>query len=424
MRKSYKIKKALEGLTEDPWRKGNSFSHDMEVVHKILFHPYSSDRACAEALANWLQRAETPPGQPCLFGRIAAARNSKNPDKGQDAIHYCFLYHDDLRESDQDIHERIKDAVLTWKRRALDPARSKTAHGFMLCAISERIVWAAPDSNLLALGKELEKLWGCPIEDGLTKETLYLRNPDDGTYVRFTFTVDFFAAQGDKRWWHDHRIPGGIAFTANSIGHMFRHRQWYRRMKPDQIEWIVRTAMQTIDEAADVGFGVASRLIALSSSGPVAGAQCPFKDLGALPKELQGKDWSRYSGWHHSDHCIRSDFFGPGADVPDSLREKPAWYQDFGYLYDANNSEHARFVTGEPCTQREVDEKLGRREEWPTNYEPVGKRLVHLDAADDALEQRMAEAQLEIEGYLNETRKWALSEAECVNIDGSGDVTE
>lgn len=408
-RKTYKVKEALDGLVEDPWRKANSFSSDMEVVHKILFHSFSSDRACIEAIANWLQQAD-PLGQPCLFGRIAAARNSRNPDKSQDTIHYCILHHDDLRESDQDIRSRIQDGVLAWKRRAVDPERSKTAHGFMLCAISDRIAWAAPDSRLLALAKEIERLWGCPIENGLTKETLYLRNPDDGTYVRFTFTVDFFAAQGDKRWWHDHRVPGGIAFTANSVGHLFRYRQWYRRIKADQIEWIVRTAMQTIDTAADVGFGAASKLIPLSSSGPVVtGAGCPFANLNDLPSRLAGKDWSRYSGWHHSDHCIRSDFFRPEADVPDSLREKPTWYQDFAYLYDPSNPEHSRFVTGELCTQQEVDEKLGRREEWPTNYEPTGKRLVHLDAADQTLEHRMAEAQLEIERYLNETRQWALS---------------
>src|SRR5205823_13856784 len=34
--------------------------------------------------------------------------------------------------------------------------------------------------------------------------------------------VNYFSAQGDGRWWHDHRIPGGMAFSMNSVGHMAR----------------------------------------------------------------------------------------------------------------------------------------------------------------------------------------------------------
>jgi hypothetical protein len=56
------------------------------------------------------------------------------------------------------------------------------------------------------------------------------------------FNVDFFACAGDGRWWHDHRFPGGIAYTANSTGHMMRFRDWYQAK--DQSEaWGLKQAM-------------------------------------------------------------------------------------------------------------------------------------------------------------------------------------
>ena len=396
-RKTYRIKDALNSLVEDEWRKSNKFSDDLRLVNDIFLAPFVTEHARAEALGNWLQKADAPPGQPCMFGRIAAA---------QKTMHYCFLDDADLREDDQEIRRRIKSALVDWKRRAVDPARSHPAHGFMLCLISPELAHAAPDSNLLAFARAVHDLAGWPVENGFTKETLYLRNPDDGSYVRFTFTVDFFGAQGDRRWWHDHRVPGGIAFTANSAGHMVRHREWYTRLKKRQIEWLVQTAMLTINAAVDVGFGAASKLIDLSAQGPVvAAAGCPFKDVTALKPALQGKDWSRYSGWHHSDQCVRSEFFTPGSDVPGDLKAKGTWYQDFGYLYDPRNPEHVRFILGEPCAEKEIDDELGVREEWTTNVEPISKRSVRMDSYDPSEEAAIA-AQREIERLLEETRKW------------------
>ena len=402
-RKTHRIKDALDRLVEDDWRKNNAFSADVRLVNEILFAPFATDLQRAEALSNWLQKADAPPGQPCMFGRIAAALKT---------MHFCFLVEADLREDDQQIRQRIKDGLLDWKRRALDPARSHPAHGFMLCLVSPRLAYAAPDSNLLAFARTLHDLVGWPIENGFTKETLYIRNPNDGTYVRFTFTVDFFGAQGDGRWWHDHRVPGGLAFTANSAGHMVRHREWYKQLKKSQIEWVVQTAMLTIDAAADVGFGAASKLIELSAAGPiVASAGCPFSDLKALKPALQGKDWSRYSGWHHSDQCVRTEFFTPGPDVPGELKAKATWYQDFAYLYDPKNAEHARFILGESCSEAEIDQALGARDTWTTNVEPIGKPRVHMDALDAAEEAAIA-AQREIQRLLDETRKWASASIE------------
>jgi hypothetical protein len=388
--KTYRIKEALDRLVEDPWRKQNSFSDDMRIMQETFFAPFVSDKVRAEALANWLQS-----WQPCLFGRIAAKVSR---------MHYCFLDEANLRESDQDIAERIATSILDWKRRSLDPSRSQPAHGFMLCAISPELSHAAPDSNLKAFADAIHDLLGCTIEDGLTKETLYLRNPKNGTYVRFSFTVDYFGAQGDKRWWHDHRVPGGIAFTANSAGHMIRFREWYEN-KQKQIEFLVQAAMLTIAEAADVGFGPATKLIAQSADGPVVNAPCPFSNPAGMKAAIQGKDWSRYSGWHNSDHCVRAEFFTPGPDVPDDLKSNAGWYQDFGYLYDKQNPEYLRFIEGEPCTQEEVDEKLGPRDRWKTNFEPLTKRAPRFDSISE--EERLAHEH--IARLLEQTRAWTLT---------------
>jgi hypothetical protein len=403
-RKTYKVKDALDRLVEDGWRKDNPFSDDIEVVHKIFFAPFVSYRARAEALSNWLQRTKPlPAAQPCLFGRMAAGRK----------MHYCFLDDSDLREDDAEIRDQIHQSLVARKRRSVDPQRSAATHGFMLCLLSPRLAYAAPDTNLLNFANTIHDLWGATVEGGFTKETLYLRNPVDGSYVRFTFTVDFFGAQGHMRWWHDHRVPGGLAFTANSAGHMVRHRQWYDGLKKDQIEWLVETAMLTIADAADIGYGPASKLVDLPPHGPVVPG-CPFANPATLKPALQGKDWSRYSGWHHSDQCIRSEFFTPSADVPGDMTA--TWSQDFGYLYDPKNAEHVRFVAGEPCTQEEVDAKLGPRDTWATNYEPTPKRTFRMDSLE--AEQKLIEAQQYIEGLLNETRKWVLADSELNEMGG------
>jgi len=116
---------------------------------------------------------------------------------------------------------------------------------------------------LRQFSQELLSLWGCRStiepQGQVHWEELFLENPNTGTYVRFEFSVDFFAAAGDGRWWHDHRIPGGVAFTANSVGHMRRYREWYEG-KPDQETWVLETAMGTIARTAKTEYGQATWL--------------------------------------------------------------------------------------------------------------------------------------------------------------------
>src|SRR5262249_36309743 len=146
-------------------------------------------------------------------------------------------------------------------------------------------------------------------ENPISSDFLYLRNPKDKSYYGFQFNVDFFAAAGDQTWWHDHRIPGGIAFTANSTGHMRYFRDWYERPGSDHGEWALKQAMITIAQAhstkascdptltsrAPQDEGKATWLRDLDSDGrPLLNeAPCPLKNV---PRALQDKDWTRYEG--------------------------------------------------------------------------------------------------------------------------------
>ena len=88
--------------------------------------------------------------------------------------------------------------------------------------------------------------------NSITSDYLYLKNPVDGAFVGFRFNADFFACAGDGRWWRDHRFPGGIAFTANSTGHMIATREWYES-KSESRSWALKQAMFTIANAMPTG---------------------------------------------------------------------------------------------------------------------------------------------------------------------------
>src|SRR6266498_3609476 len=61
------------------------------------------------------------------------------------------------------------------------------------------------------------------VPDQIFHDELWLEKPGrDGTTWQWLAGVNYFCAQGDKRWWEDHRIPGGMAFSVNSVGHMVK----------------------------------------------------------------------------------------------------------------------------------------------------------------------------------------------------------
>src|SRR2546423_14958970 len=59
--------------------------------------------------------------------------------------------------------------------------------------------------------------------DNAHLEQIYLQKPGTRlTTWKWLAGVNYFCAQGDRRWWQDHRIPGGMAFSVNSGGHLVK----------------------------------------------------------------------------------------------------------------------------------------------------------------------------------------------------------
>jgi hypothetical protein len=380
-------------LTEDPWRTAHPFSKDMLDANIPLNYVYSRDPEFRVAMEHWLQRH-----QPCLFGRIAA----KN--KG---IHYCFITGDDIRKSDEHVRAKIAESRRLWKQRALI---GQSRHGFLLAVCDQRIAYANPDQTLRKFALHLQSLagWaGRPTQrnNEVVDETLYLRHPTEPKkIVKFVFSVDFFAAGGDGRWWHDHRIPGGIAFTANSLGHMARHLEWYKG-ETDLLEWGLRTAMLTIDSADKTPPDrPATYMLTELPTGPIR--PYTWTEITPLPdaKKLSGYDCGSYGGYLHTDHCVRPEFFLP-QEVP-LWREDP-YLMEFSYIVDPGNPDHLPFMIGHPVTEEEVYAELGTPETWTT----IGTG----DTAPDP-EIRPPEMPQDVQEALARCRSWKLTDEEAAAI--------
>lgn len=400
MSATYVVRDLFRRLSEDKWRRENPFSPEITAVNAVLFHPFAEDADKQVALAKWLHHH-----QPCLFGRVAASTNT---------LHYLFLDDDDLRESDQHIAERIQQGRRGWWQRSRCPrdGTSTTAHGFVICVASQRVALAEPDEILRQFSQELLALWGCRStneEQGQVHwEELFLENPETGGYLRFEFSVDFFAAAGDGRWWQDHRIPGGVGFTANSVGHMQKFREWYEK-KTNQGVWVLETAMGTIERAAKTEHGQATWLRPLVEGRPlISGVACP-----ALRTDLAGYDWTRYAGHLHTDHAVRREFFRNGPEKPPDAKLRE-WILDFQYLYDHTSRDHVRFVEGTAVSKQEVDEKVGRQEDYVSIASP--RKLRPPSEVGIGISDRDRRGELEL--LLDVCRGWTLSPEEQKRLDG------
>lgn len=399
---TFELRDLYGRLTEDALRQNRPFSEDVQKLHEIVFHPFRSPGQRDEAYLLWLQTR-----QPCLFGRIAAA---------QKRLHLCVLGEEHFQNADQQIAERIAAARIAWKRRSLWPhdSVSNPAHGFLLLAVSQKLALAAPDENLRRFAEKLLALWGCPKSEGQSgtvhSEFLFLRHPQEKQYVRFTFSVDFFMAQGDGRWWHDHRIPGGLGFTANSVGHMRKYQEWFEK-RDGQEEWVLQTAMLTIAKAVDTQYGKATWLKPLINGKPfVENLKCPFAHPEKIKPELHGKDWTRYGGHLHTDHSIRPEFFWNDAQkVADITAQE--YLQDFAYLFDPRQKDHTSFVVGQNVSENEVFEELGNPEQWVriVGAPPKKTRPAAIGEDEDDVAVTAEEASkddTEVELLLKAVRQW------------------
>lgn len=348
-------------LSGDAWRVSHPFTDDLLQANAVLHNTAATEEEMAECATLWCLRR-----QPCQFGRVAA---------NDGRIHFCFLTDRAVSAwRDEEIAEKIAEEKQLWKQRAaFDPRRG--AHSFVLVVTSPQIALAAPDRHLRAFSDRILELaaWepdrrGVRRKNTVTSDFLYLKHPSDGSFYGFRFNADFFACAGDGRWWHDHRFPGGIAFTANSTGHMIAAREWYQG-KDEGRAWALKQAMLTINNAIPTREtdsmepseqGRVTWLRSLGSNGkPMLGdIGCP---ISKIPTTLEGKDWTRYEGLLHTDHAVREEFFLDREVAPTA--SKP-YLMDLTYLYDEQQGDFIKFTGGEPFTAEQVFTEIGRPEDW------------------------------------------------------------
>ena len=337
------VAQLVEALTPDPWRAKEGFSRDIEFCHAQMLQKPRSDEEISSFLKDWLAD-----NQPCLFGRLAAG--------DLNLLNFCILTERDLRQNDTFIRDKIQEYRTLWKIEAAQGLRS----GFVILATSATIASAIPDKTMMALACRLCFLYlredeilpdeiytdnvGLEIPDSTTK-----RNPCYGWRVG----VNLFVSAGDKRWWHDHRIPGGLAFSMNSVGHMARNGALRRLTDPkasliplkgklgiDSLSTALKFAMLTISGAQPTPSGPATCLRELDQqSYDALTPKCPFAP--SVPPKLRLKDYKTYHGWYHTDVTIPSDYFDPSIQRPERIGKQNL---DFTYLFD-DSIENPAFET-------------------------------------------------------------------------------
>lgn len=330
------VAKLLQNLLPDPWRDKEGFSQDVEFVNRQILDNTKSDEEISLSLREWLED-----NQPCLFGRLAGGK--------LDLLSFCILREHDLEQSDAHIRDKIQRFRLLWKREAVQGLRS----GFIILAVSRRIVEAQPNDAMKELAKRLCFLY---LREKIKEDEIYTdrltlapppttENPDEDQCYEWRVGANVFAAAGDKRWWHDHRIPGGLAFSMNSVGHMARNGALRRLTDPnaktplkplkgklgiDSLVTALKFAMMTINGAQDAPSGKATSLRKLDQKTYDAlTPKCPFAN--AVPSSLHLMDYKSYHGWYHTDVTVPSDYFRPDVARPASVERKDL---DFTYLFD------------------------------------------------------------------------------------------
>lgn len=326
------IAQHLSQLESDPWRIAVGFSSEIEAANQALFKSGIIDDEVSTVVNEWLQSF-----QPCLFGRMAAKFG---------AISYCILGEDDLWQTDTIIKEKIQTARLAWMRDAFEGKKS----AFIILAISPLIANAKPSQPMRELARRLCHLY-LETEIGVDQihhDHLYLQKPGSRlTTWKWHAGVNYFCAQGDKRWWQDHRIPGGMALSVNSVGHLVKSGMIAAAMKEldsitgvpyegrpsskiESLEKALELAMRTIGMASESISGKATELLPLPADrNETPMTECPVK----LSRLVADKDYSKYKGWYHTDYTLPSEYFTPDAERP---AEQSDHSLDFTYLFHSD----------------------------------------------------------------------------------------
>ncbi len=298
----------MDNLVADEWRAENPFSPEVASCHAELLGSQISEQR-AELLRRWLAQH-----QPCFFGRMAALKG---------LIDYCFLTESDLLRDERHVAGMIAQGRLAWRKRA----RRGDSHAFVILAISDRLARAEPNKALFEVARRMAELYLCrdAPSDRILHDELFLEAKECRSWK---VGVNFFASQADGRWWKDHRIPGGIAFLMNSVGHMACSRRLGKDMGDEDqsqgLHWALRTAMQLLDETKPGISGRDTWLHEIEARPEPPAIACP-DDLG---QALAGKNRCEYGGLYHTDQTLPNAYF-----KSDAMRPEGPTFDDLNLTY-------------------------------------------------------------------------------------------
>jgi hypothetical protein len=344
------IRDLIDDLPEDPWRRANAFSPGVRACHDVLFRAGVSRAEMEEAFNRWLATE-----QPCLFGRMEAK---------QGRLAYCLLTENDLQRGDDHVRARIQEDRNAWRRLA----RTGRGHAFIIAAISRQVAFAALGPELLRLARHLCSLYlGQDELDRILHDALILEMQASGgrEFREWKVGVNFFSAQGDGRWWRDHRFPGGIAYSMNSVGHMarFKAEEMLRRNaalaeelkdvpRDRLVYWALPTAMRTIGPP----FEGSTRGTWLGDRGrfPEDQERPSFEVRERVFRELVQYSENRYLGAYHTDQTIPSAYFDPQIGDLASSGEQELF---FTYLHSPRDEDYLTMGIG--TLTRAIEEEQG-----------------------------------------------------------------
>jgi hypothetical protein len=334
----------------DRFRQTHAFSEDIESTHAILFNPRYDKWRKLKAYRKWIAA-----GQPCLFGKAAAKT---------DSVFICILEEHEIlrmRRGDDDLRETIQDHRQAWKRCALEGGFSS----FMVLLLSKSLVDKEPGDKFKEISRRLLELYMEvePIDDDTIvpqREYVFLRT-NSGKFLKFATLPNVFCAQGDGRWWHDHRTPGGIMITSNALGHFELSRSAGEAMTEKETTHALDNAMRTIKNAHCNNKRVrglvhcpATRLAARQ-----VGEASPIRENSDLAIHSP----SHYEGFFHTDHLVPSVFFKKERD-----QKELKLYDDlsFQYIYDpiGDPQDHQELMTGTEAMAFEVKRNMDRLPEF------------------------------------------------------------
>jgi len=336
----------------DKMRKTKRFSTDLQAAHAVLLNALNTKTQKINAYRAWLAKS-----QPCIFGRLAAT---------QKRVFVCLLEENEIlgmRKGDDDLRETIQDYRQLWKRYALEGRSSS----FVLAVTGESLVNETPGERLKEFCRRLLELYmDVPqiADDTIVpqREYVFLKLAPGGSgsrdkILKFATLPNVFCAQGDGRWWHDHRCPGGVMITSNALGHDVYSRNGRAAIDEAKKLEALEQAMRTINNAyKEKPSKRAGALTHCPATFLVArGAEtCPV-----VKKDVAGYATDHYEGYFHTDHLLASAFFQEDRD-PKNL----PLYQDLSlkYIYDAKADplDHADLMQGSDATWYDVKRNIDR----------------------------------------------------------------